>query len=47
MNGTPVMIKFKDGILGHANGMSIDDEYLYITMWKRANTNSNSNVGNT
>ncbi len=45
--GTPVMINFNDGILGHANGMSIDNSFLYVTMWKRVNTNTNSIVGNT
>ena len=28
-----------DGIVGHANGMAIDDDYLYITCWQTNDTN--------
>lgn len=30
----PKKIRFEDGMIGHANGMSMDDDYLYVTGWK-------------
>lgn len=28
-------IKFTNGLLGHANGMAVDDDYIYVTMWQQ------------
>lgn len=43
-SAAPKKIVFKDNLLGHANGMSLDDNYLYVTCWKNdthdASTNS-------
>lgn len=33
-SAAPKKIVFKDNLLGHANGMSLDDNYLYITGWQ-------------
>lgn len=30
----PKRIVFIDGLLGHANAMAVDDDYLYVTMWQ-------------
>lgn len=29
----PKKITFKNGLLGHANAMAVDDNYVYVTMW--------------
>lgn len=31
----PKRIVFKNGLLGHANAMAIDDNYVYVTMWQK------------
>ena len=46
MDAKPTMIQFDDGILGHANGMTIDDNYLYITMWKATGDLNNTEINN-
>lgn len=28
-------IKFTNGLLGHANSMAVDDNYIYVTMWQK------------
>lgn len=42
-NGTksPKRIVFIDGLLGHANAMAVDDNYIYVTMWS-SNGNKHS-----
>ena len=34
----PKRIVFKNGLLGHANAMAIDDNYIYVTMWQKSGT---------
>lgn len=28
-------IRFTNGLLGHANSMAVDDNYIYVTMWQK------------
>ena len=39
----PKRIKFFNGLLGHANSMAIDNNYLYVTMWKSGMSNYGAN----
>lgn len=34
----PLQIIFKNGILAHANSMTVDDDYVYISMWKKGSS---------
>lgn len=31
---SPKTLIFTDGLLGHANSMAVDDNYIYVTMWQ-------------
>ena len=43
-NGTkkPKRIVFTEGLLGHANAMAVDDDYIYVTMWQKNGSEKNS-----
>lgn len=38
---TPLRIVFPKGYLAHANSMTVDDDYVYISMWKKGGNNYN------
>ena len=40
----PKRIVFIDGLLGHANAMAVDDDYLYVTMWQNKSGGEKSSI---
>lgn len=43
-NGTkqPKKIEFQNGLLGHANAMAVDNNYIYVTQWQKNGTEKSS-----
>ena len=41
---TPLRIVFPNSFLAHANSMTVDDDYVYISMWKKDSTTNRNKI---